>query len=70
MVHARILVPSLLQRTDSSPLLGPWVVTFHRFKELSIRPSTHGIDFLFHSCIAADLEGESERWGGNTYYSR
>ena len=58
-VLIQVLSPSLFQWTDSGPLLGPWVITFHRLEEFSIRSSTHGIDFLFHGCIAANLKGES-----------
>lgn len=47
--------PPLFERTDCCPLLSPGVVTLHRFKEFSIGASTHCIDFLLHSCIAANL---------------
>ena len=47
--------PSLFQRTDCCPLLSPRVITLNRFKEFSIGASTHCIDFLLHSCIAANL---------------
>lgn len=51
--------PSFFQRADCCPLLSPWVVTLNRLKELPIGASTHCIDFLLHSCIAANLVEKS-----------
>ena len=67
-VHIPALSPSLFQGTDGGPLLGPGVIAFHRLEEFPIGPSTHGIDFLFHSCVAANLEGGSNSGGGNIYH--
>lgn len=52
--------PSLFQRTDCCPLLSPWVITLNRLKEFSIGASSHCIDFLLHSCIAANLVGKGK----------
>lgn len=65
--HIPILSPPLFQGTDGGPLLGPGVIAFHRLEEFPIGSSTHGIDFLLHSCIAANLEGGSSG-GGNAYH--
>lgn len=62
-----IRVPPLFQGTYGSPLLGPGIITLHRLKKLSIGASTHGVDFLFHSCIAADLKVENNGGGEATF---
>lgn len=64
--------PPLFERTDCCPLLSPGVITLHRFKEFSIGASTHCIDFLLHSCIAANLMEKKRKiyleWHTNGQY--
>ena len=62
------LSPPLFQGTDGGPLLGPGVIALHRLEELPVGSSAHGIDFLLHSCIAANLEGGSNSGGGDIYH--
>lgn len=52
--------PPLFQWAYGSPLLGPWIVALHRLEQLPIGASAHGIDFLFHSCIAANLPNHGQ----------
>lgn len=64
LMSTRPASPPLLQWAYGSPLLGPWIVALHRLEQLPVGASAHGVDFLFHSCIAANLKGKDSAGRG------
>lgn len=64
-----MFLPSLLQRTQTRPLLGLRVKTLHRIKQLSIGAAADGVDLFVHGGVATNLQDKRsqshhmQRWG-------